>query len=83
MESARVWEWDVRTKQLLMATLAYGLRLPVLASSLAELRVLALRTWCQRTGKRYQELAAPLYRLRSALSRLWQPRHHQATIFLC
>ena len=36
------------------------------------LRALVLRNWCHRTGKRYQEVAAPLYRLRSALSRLWQ-----------
>ena len=27
--------------------------------------------WCDRTGKRYRTFAIPLYRLRSALSRLW------------
>ena len=72
MESPRVWEWDVRKKLLLLATLAYGFLLHLLDSSFDELRALVLRNWCHRTGKRYQEVAAPLYRLRSALSRLWQ-----------
>jgi hypothetical protein len=72
MESPRVWDWDVRLKLLLLATLAYGFLLHLLDSSFDELRALVLRNWCHRTGKRYQEVAAPLYRLRSALSRLWQ-----------
>ena len=72
MESPRVWEWDVRKKLLLMATLAYGFLLHLLDSSFDEVRAFVLRNWCHRTGKRYQEVAAPLYRLRSALSRLWQ-----------
>ena len=71
-ESPRVWEWEVRQKLLLLATLAYGFLLHLLSSSFDELRALVLRNWCHRTGKRYQEVAAPLYRLRSALSRLWQ-----------
>jgi hypothetical protein len=72
MESPRVWEWEVRLKLLLLATLAYAFLLHLLASSFEELRALVLRNWYHRTGKRYQEVAAPLYRLRSALSRLWQ-----------
>jgi hypothetical protein len=72
MESPRVWDWDVRKKLLLLATLAYAFLLHLLASSFDELRALVLRNWCHRTGKRYQEVAAPLYRLRSAISRLWQ-----------
>ena len=72
MESPRVWEWEVRLKLLLLATLAYAFLLHLLASSFDELRTLVLRNWCHRTGKRYEEVAAPLYRLRSALSRLWQ-----------
>jgi hypothetical protein len=72
MESPRVWDWDVRKKLLLLATLAYAFVLHLLASSFDELRTLVLRNWCHRTGKRYVEVAAPLYRLRSALSRLWQ-----------
>ena len=72
MESPRVWDWDVRLKLLLLATMAYAFVLHLLSSSFDELRALVLRNWCHRTGKRYQEVAAPLYRLRSALSRLWQ-----------
>ena len=72
MESPRVWDWDVRLKLLLLATMAYAFLLHLLASSFDALRALLLRNWCHRTGKRYQEVAAPLYRLRSALSRLWQ-----------
>ena|SRR5690242_20558100 len=71
-ERLRVWAWDVRLKRLLVATLAYGFVLHLLASSFDALRALVLRNWCHRTGKRYQEVASPLYRLRSALSRLWQ-----------
>jgi hypothetical protein len=69
-ESPRVWKWDVRLKLLLLATLAYAFLLHLLVSSLAALRALLLRNWCHRTGKRYLEVAAPLYRLRSAISRL-------------
>jgi hypothetical protein len=72
IESPRVWEWEVRMKLLLLATLAYAFLLHLLSSSFDELRGLVLRNWCHRTGKRYQQVAAPLYRLRSALSRLWQ-----------
>ena len=72
MESPRVWEWEVRKKLLLLATLAYAFVLHLLNSSFDEVRGLVLRNWCHRIGKRYQEVAAPLYRLRSAISRLWQ-----------
>jgi putative transposase len=34
-----------------------------------------LRHWCHRTGNRSRETPTPLYRLRSALSRLWQEYH--------
>jgi hypothetical protein len=71
-ESPRVWDWDVRLKLLLVATLAYAFLLHLLDPSFDALRALLLRNWCHRTGKRYRAVAAPLYRLRSALSRLWQ-----------
>ena len=71
-ESPRVWDWDVRLKLLLLATLAYAFMLHLLDSSFDALRALVLRNWCHRSGKRSQEVLAPLYRLRSALSRLWQ-----------
>jgi hypothetical protein len=80
-ESPRVMDWEVRRKLLLLATLAYAFLLHLLDRSFDELRAELLRKWCHRTGKRYQQVAAPLYRLRSALSRLWQtappPGQHQ------
>ncbi len=72
MESPRVWTWERREKLLLMVTLVYAFLLSLLASEWEELRNWLLRVWCHRTGKRSREVAAPLYRLRSALSRLWQ-----------
>jgi hypothetical protein len=72
MESPRVWTWERREKLLLMVTLVYAFFLSLLASAWEELRTWLLRAWCHRTGKRSREVAAPLYRLRSALSRLWQ-----------
>lgn len=72
MESPRVWSWERREKLLLMVTLIYAFLLSLLASEWEELRNWLLRGWCHRTGKRSREVAAPLYRLRSALSRLWQ-----------
>jgi hypothetical protein len=71
-ESPRVEDWEVRLKLLLLACLAYAFLLHLLDRSFEELRAYVLRNWCHRTGKRYREVAAPLYRLRSALSRLWQ-----------
>jgi hypothetical protein len=35
----------------------------------------ALRLQCHRTGKRCQQTLVPLYRLRWALSRLWEKAH--------
>jgi hypothetical protein len=72
LESPRVWTWERREKLLLMATLVSAFLLSLLASAWEELRTWLLRAWCHRTGKRSREVAAPLYRLRSALSRLWQ-----------
>jgi hypothetical protein len=72
MESPRVWTWERREKLLLMVTLVYAFLLSLLASEWEVLRTWLLRAWCHRTGKRSREVAAPLYRLRSALSRLWQ-----------
>jgi hypothetical protein len=72
MESPRVWTWERREKLLLMVTLAYAFLLSLLAAALSELRGWLLRAWCHRTGKRSREASAPLYRIRSAVSRLWQ-----------
>jgi hypothetical protein len=71
MESPRLWQWENRLKLLLMVTLVYAFLLSLLAPDLALLRHWLLRHWCHRTGERYRDAAIPLYRLRSALSRLW------------
>lgn len=70
-QSPRLWSWDNRLKLLGIATLAFAFLLSLLRTEDAPLRTWLLRFWCHRTGKRCQEASAPLYRLRSALSRLW------------
>lgn len=68
-ESPRLQTWERQVKLLLMATLCYAFLL-----SLLELTAVCewlLRQFCHRTGKRSQIALAPLYRLRTALSRLW------------
>lgn len=70
-ESPRLWTWERREKLLLLATLAYAFLLSLLVPAMNELRAHLLRYGCHRTGSRSQEAALPLYRLRSAISRLW------------
>jgi hypothetical protein len=71
MESPRLWRWENRLKLLMMATLVYAFLLSLLDPSQALLRQRLLRWWCHRNGKRNREASVPLYRLRSAISRLW------------
>jgi Transposase DDE domain len=71
MESVRVWTWERRKKLLLLATLAYAFLVSLLDPSYDLLRTWLLDHWCHRTGKRSRDTPTPLYRLRSALSRLW------------
>lgn len=71
MESPRVWTWERRKKLLLLASLAYAFLVSLLDAVDEPLRTWLLCHWCHRTGKRGRETPAPLYRLRSALSRLW------------
>jgi hypothetical protein len=83
-ESSRVQDWEVRRKVLLPATMADAVLLHLLDPSSPDLCAVLLRNGCHRTGKRYQAEAAPRYRLRSTLSRLWQsappPGHHQPVL---
>ncbi len=69
MESPRLWSWANRLKLLLIATLAYAFLLSLLQPH--SLRLWLLNRWCPRTGKRCRDVSTPLYRLRSALSKLW------------
>jgi len=71
MESVRVWTWERRKKLLLLAALAYAFLVSLLDPCYDLLRIWLLQQWCHRTGKRSRETPTPLYRLRSALSRLW------------
>jgi hypothetical protein len=71
MESVRVWSWERRKKLLLLAALAYAFLVSLLDDAHDLVRAWLLRQYCHRTGKRSRETPTPLYRLRSALSRLW------------
>jgi len=68
-ESPRLRSWESRSRLLLIATLAHAFLLSLL--NFDTLVSDLLRHWCHRTGKWSLEVKAPLYRLRSALSRLW------------
>ena len=70
-ESPRQHDWEHRLKLLSMVTLAYAFLLSFLNPDQQELRTWLLDRWCHRTGRRNRETAAPLYRLRQAISRLW------------
>lgn len=70
MESVRVWTWERRKKLLLLAALAYAFLVSLLDPAAALLRDWLLTHWCKRTGKRSRITPTPLYRLRSALSRV-------------
>ncbi len=69
--SLRVREWQACCKLWSITALAYAFLLSLLAPLFQHLCQWLLRHWCHRTGKWSREVSAPLYRLRSALSRLW------------
>ncbi len=71
MESPRLWSWENRLKILGLVTLVYSFLLSLLKTAYSDVRKLLFELKCHRTGKRCQETLAPLYRLRWALSRLW------------
>jgi hypothetical protein len=70
-ESPRLHKWEHRCKLLSLLTLAYAFLLSLLSGEAQELRQWLLDHWCHRTGRRMREVAAPLYRLRQAIQRLW------------
>jgi hypothetical protein len=82
MESPRLWRWENRLKLLGIATLVYAFLLTLLQPSQALLRQWLLRWWCHRNGKRNREVSVPLYRLRSAISRLWSAFRPPSPAFL-
>jgi DDE family transposase len=75
MESPRLWSWENRLKLLGLVTLLYTFLLFLLNPFYSETIKLLFQFKCHRTGKRCQDALAPLYRLRWALSRLWDDAH--------
>jgi Transposase DDE domain len=71
IESVRVKQWEARRKLLAIVSLVYAFLIEVLGDSTGSLlrQVLA---WAHRTGRQAQSAWRPLYRLRLALSALWQ-----------
>lgn len=68
-ESPRLRSWESQRRLLLLTTLAFAFLLSLL--TLPSLLTWLLSHWCPRTGKWSLHVKTPLYRLRSALSRLW------------
>lgn len=75
MESPRLWAFENRLKLLSIVTLVYTFLLSLLDPLHQELVQAVLQLKCHRTGKRCQEVEAPLYRLRWAIRRLWENAH--------
>ncbi|HZO71107.1 MAG TPA: transposase [Ktedonobacteraceae bacterium] len=82
LECPRLWSLEARLKLLGMVMLVYAFLLSLLDPVHRELVQALLRFKCHRTGKRCQTTPAPLYRLRWALSRLWDDYHPRLTCFL-
>jgi hypothetical protein len=75
MESPRLWDFENRLKLLGIVTLVYAFLLDLLNPLYKEIVQAVLRLKCHRTGKRCRDVIAPLYRLRWAISRLWNDHH--------
>lgn len=70
-ESPRLLLWERRAKLMALAALVQAFLFSLLDDLFLPLRTWLLDHWCHRTGKRSRSTAAPLYRLRLALSLLW------------
>lgn len=68
-ESPRLRHWESQRRLLLITTLVFAFLISLL--TLQSLLNWLLTYWCHRTGKWSLKVKTPLYRLRSALSRLW------------
>lgn len=71
IESIRLVDWQARKKLMLILALVHSFLLSLLSPYFNYLRSWLFLTWCHRTGKRSRSTAAPLYRLRLAISALW------------
>lgn len=74
--SVRVRRWAYGQKLWAIAELVHAFLLHLLVLDEGLLR--RLLRWCHRTGRKWQAVVAPLYRLRHALANLWQ--HHPPTL---
>jgi hypothetical protein len=72
IETLRLMHWKKREKLFLLVVLAYSFLLSLLSDTSQPIREWLLRHYCHRTGKRLRESVVPIYRLRWAMSRLWQ-----------
>jgi hypothetical protein len=70
-ESPRLLSWERRAKLLAIAALVQAFLFSLLRDPLRPLLSWLIDHWCHRTSKRSRSTAAPLYRLRLALSLLW------------
>jgi hypothetical protein len=70
MESCRLWYWDNKIKRLKIVPLVYAFLLSLLKEQLTDVVKQLLWQGCHRTGKRYRQIATPLYRIRLALANL-------------
>jgi len=75
MESPRLWSFENRLKLLGIVTLVYSFLLHLLNPAYKNLVTSVLRLKCHRTGRRCRDIISPLYRLRWAISRLWDDYH--------
>jgi hypothetical protein len=82
LECPRLWSLEARLKLLGMVMLVYAFLLSLLDPLHQELTEALLRFKCHRTGKRCLNAQAPLYRLRWALSRLWDDYRPRLTCFI-
>jgi hypothetical protein len=71
-EHLRVREWEAHLKFLAMVTLVSAFWLSLLQEEGALVRIWVLERWDHQTGERARQSVQPLYRVRRALSRLWQ-----------
>ena len=81
LESPRLWFIENRLKLLGMVSVVYAFLLHLLHPSYQKMIETLLRFTCHRTGKRCREASAPLYRLRWAISRLWEDARPRFGLF--
>lgn len=71
IESPRLRNWNNRLKFFAIVAIVYAFLLSLLSPDAAPLRDFLLHHYCPRTGERHRLATMPLYRLRSALVRLF------------